>query len=105
MSNTISHTSHKINPYGLDSIDLIRFEPEHLFLRPKVVKALAAFRKRGKELGFDLRVESAYRSFDRQVSIWNRKAKRELPLLDAKGHLISKDIKNPDRKSACRERV
>src|SRR5690554_956977 len=96
MSNTISHTSHKINPYGLDSIDLIRFEPEHLFLRSKVVKALAAFRKRGKELGFDLRVESAYRSFDRQVSIWNRKAKRELPLLDAKGHLISKDIKNPE---------
>lgn len=35
--------------------------------------------------GFCLRLESAYRSFDRQLSIWNRKAFGELKLLDADG--------------------
>ena len=35
--------------------------------------------------GFKLRLESAYRPFERQLSIWNRKAKGELPLLDATG--------------------
>lgn len=35
--------------------------------------------------GFKIRIESAYRPFKRQLSIWNRKAKGELPLLSAAG--------------------
>ena len=35
--------------------------------------------------GFKLRLESAFRPFERQLSIWNRKARGELPLLDATG--------------------
>ena len=35
--------------------------------------------------GFRLRMESAYRPFERQLSIWNRKALGELKLLDAQG--------------------
>lgn len=35
--------------------------------------------------GFRLRMESAYRPFERQLSIWNRKASGELKLLDAQG--------------------
>lgn len=33
--------------------------------------------------GFDLRVESGFRSFDRQLSIWNRKATGALAVLDS----------------------
>lgn len=33
--------------------------------------------------GFDLVILSGYRSFDRQLSIWNRKAAGELPVLDS----------------------
>ncbi|MFN8670305.1 MAG: M15 family metallopeptidase [Gemmatimonadaceae bacterium] len=33
--------------------------------------------------GFDLRLESGFRSFDRQLSIWNRKVAGELPVLDS----------------------
>jgi hypothetical protein len=33
--------------------------------------------------GFDLRILSGFRSFDRQLSIWNRKAQGELPVLDS----------------------
>ena len=36
--------------------------------------------------GFKLRLESAYRNFERQLSIWNRKASGELKLLDAAGN-------------------
>ena len=35
--------------------------------------------------GFRLRLESAFRPFERQLSIWNRKAAGELKLLDAAG--------------------
>lgn len=35
--------------------------------------------------GFGLRLESAYRPFERQLSIWNRKANGALPLLSAEG--------------------
>ncbi len=37
------------------------------------------------EEGFILRLESAYRNFERQLSIWNRKANGSLKLLDAQG--------------------
>lgn len=36
--------------------------------------------------GFELRLESGYRPFERQLSIWNRKASGELRLLDAGGN-------------------
>ncbi len=36
--------------------------------------------------GFELRLESGYRPFERQLSIWNRKASGELRLLDADGN-------------------
>jgi len=42
-----------------------------------------ALRAAAREAGFDLRVHSAYRSFERQASIWNRKARGELPVLDS----------------------
>lgn len=44
----------------------------------KLSEALSRF-------GFRLQIESAYRPFERQLSIWNRKASGELRLLDAKG--------------------
>lgn len=36
--------------------------------------------------GFELRLESGYRPFERQLSIWNRKASGELRLLDSDGN-------------------
>lgn len=36
--------------------------------------------------GFKLQIESAFRPFERQLSIWNRKASGELKLLDAQGN-------------------
>lgn len=50
------------------------------------VAALAPFlalQGAAAEAGFDLRIVSAFRAFDRQLSIWNRKAEGELAVLDS----------------------
>ena len=71
-------------PYGLGTPDLVEFQPGY-FVDKAIVSDLRAFSDAAKANGFELRVESAYRSFEKQLSIWNRKARGELPLLSATG--------------------
>jgi LAS superfamily LD-carboxypeptidase LdcB len=47
------------------------------------VAPLRALRAAALSEGFDLTILSGFRSFDRQLSIWNRKAAGELPVLDS----------------------
>jgi len=79
----VSPLSADLLPYGLGSPDLVAVGEYnvHRDILPSLEKlsSLAAVR------GFKLRIESAYRSFERQLSIWNRKASGELPLLSADG--------------------
>lgn len=72
-----------ILPYGLGCADLVTVQgyQVHRNIAPDLDKLIEVSRSRG----FELRIESAYRSFEKQLSIWNRKAKGELPLLDANG--------------------
>ena len=51
-------------------------------LHPQVAIAFALLRKDASDSGHDLRAVSAYRSFDRQLAIWNAKARGERVLLD-----------------------
>ncbi|MCC6930995.1 MAG: M15 family metallopeptidase [Gemmatimonadaceae bacterium] len=44
---------------------------------------LLRLREAASREGFDLRLESGFRSFDRQLSIWNRKVRGELAVLDS----------------------
>ena len=39
--------------------------------------------------GFELAIASGFRDFERQLSIWNRKVKGELPVLDAQGQPLN----------------
>jgi LAS superfamily LD-carboxypeptidase LdcB len=48
-----------------------------------VVAPFLALRAQAREVGFDLRVLSGFRGFERQLSIWNRKVSGELALLDS----------------------
>ncbi len=50
-----------------------------------VVSPLIELRMEARFAGFDLRVLSGFRGFDRQLSIWNRKVSGELPVLDSLG--------------------
>ena len=64
-------------PYGLGTPDLVPVGDYnvHRDVVPYLEKLSALVASRG----FSLRIESAYRSFERQLSIWNRKARGELP--------------------------
>lgn len=49
----------------------------------EVVGPFLALREEAAEEGFGLRIFSGFRSFERQLSIWNRKARGEVPVLDS----------------------
>ena len=76
-------------PYGLGSPDLVEFQPGY-FVDRAIAKDLQALSNDAKMNGFGLRIESAYRSFEKQLSIWNRKARGELPLLSDTGELMER---------------
>lgn len=57
-------------------------------LLPDVQQALERLRARAADEGIDLALASGYRSFGRQLSIWNRKVSGELPVLDDRGQKL-----------------
>ena len=72
--------------YGLRSVDCSDFVEVDGYIVDKGI--LGDFNKLKESFareGFALRIESAYRPFERQLSIWNRKASGELKLLSAEG--------------------
>lgn len=72
--------------FGLRSLDCGDFaEVNGYFLDQKILPFYNKLNERVSKEGSQLRLESAYRSFERQLSIWNRKASGELTLLDANG--------------------
>jgi LAS superfamily LD-carboxypeptidase LdcB len=48
-----------------------------------VVRPFLELRDEAREAGFDLRILSGFRSFEQQLSIWNRKATGQLAVLDS----------------------
>lgn len=57
-------------------------------LVPEVFAAFSIMQTAASEDGIDLQLVSCYRSFERQLSIWNRKWRGELPLYDIEDNLI-----------------
>ena len=49
----------------------------------EVVRPFRALQAAASEAGFDVAILSGFRSFERQLSIWNRKARGELAVLDS----------------------
>ena len=62
--------------------------PVHL----EVVEPFLHLREAAGGAGFELEILSAFRSFERQLSIWNRKARGELPVLDSDGNPLAVDL-------------
>lgn len=50
-----------------------------------IIEPLSALRDRALASGFELTVASGYRNFERQLLIWNRKARGEMPVFDDNG--------------------
>lgn len=72
---------------GLDSSQFMNCGPDGQ-LMPEAGQALKRLRKRANKAGFDLRVASGYRSYERQLSIFNAKARGERPIVDDAGRRL-----------------
>ena len=72
---------------GLDDRHVMTLEPGwsmgECALHPFAIAALEQLRHDARAAGFDLRVVSGFRSFQRQAEIWNAKAAGLRPVLDA----------------------
>lgn len=72
--------------FGFRSVESSDFvNVDGYFVDKEVLPFYNKLKERLAEDGFALRLESGYRPFERQLSIWNRKASGELKLLDANG--------------------
>lgn len=60
-----------------------------------VIDPLLSLRAVAADAGFDLRILSAFRPFDRQLSIWNRKVAGELAVVDSRGMRIDIAMLSP----------
>jgi LAS superfamily LD-carboxypeptidase LdcB len=65
---------------------MVQLEPGGARVHRDVAAALLALKDAARQAGFTLEVASGFRDFARQLSIWNRKARGELPLLDDEEH-------------------
>ena len=83
-------------PYGLGNPDLVEAQ-EGYFVDRAIVDDLNKLTEACREAGFELRIESAYRPFEKQLSIWNRKARGELQLLDANGEPMQRPADEEER--------
>lgn len=54
----------------------------NIFLHKKVIAEFLALQHAAKKAGFNLQIASAFRSFDRQLSIWNNKYSGKIAVLD-----------------------
>ena len=62
-----------------------------------VVEPFRALRSAARAEGFDLAVDSGFRSFERQLSIWNRKAAGELAVLDSDARPLDVNAMAPNQ--------
>lgn len=76
---------------GIDTPGLVPVaDPQGPWLRSDVLAAFARLGQEATKEGILLRVESGWRPFERQLSIWNRKVLGQLPLLDAHGEPVDR---------------
>ncbi len=73
---------------GINHSNLTKLNHHHQ-LHESVAPAFNALQAAAQAAGIDCQLVSSYRSFERQLSIWNRKWAGELPLYDAQGKQLN----------------
>ncbi len=87
-----------LSPYGLENRDLVKVPGTDYLVQNSVLEPFLRLSEAARSAGFELRVESAFRPFERQLSIWNRKATGKLKLLDANGNPFPELPENADER-------
>jgi LAS superfamily LD-carboxypeptidase LdcB len=78
---------------GKDAKNLVELTDKILLL-PETIKAFHLLKLKADKEGFDLKIISAYRSYDSQKNIWQQKAQGLRPLLDDHGQELEFDQLN-----------
>jgi LAS superfamily LD-carboxypeptidase LdcB len=73
---------------GLDESHLVTL-PDGQRLQGAVARAFTALREDARQAGFELAIASSFRSFSRQLAIWNDKARGLRPVYDDQGRAIA----------------
>jgi LAS superfamily LD-carboxypeptidase LdcB len=68
--------------FGKTTEHLVHLEGTRFFIHQQMLHDYLKLQKAAREAGFDLQIVSAFRDYDRQLSIWNAKARGERPILD-----------------------
>ena len=84
---------------GLDGSALRAFG-EH-WLLPETANAFALLARAAGAAGFDLRIASAHRSFERQLHIWNAKLRGERPVVDDDNQPVDLSALSGEAQLAC----
>jgi len=72
---------------GRDDSHLVTLPDGHR-LQAEVARAFAALQRDARAAGFDLAIASSFRSFSRQLAIWNAKASGARAVHDDHGHVM-----------------
>lgn len=98
--------NNEVNTALLPDFDLMGENDQHLInylgqevkIHPQMQGALQNLSAKAAAAGFDLRIASGFRSFARQLLIWNNKATGLRPVLDAAGQSIDLSQLSDDEK-------
>ena len=74
---------------GRGSSEIILSPELNTQIHQDVLVDLISLREEAAHIGFELSITSAYRSFERQLAIFNAKAKGEKPILDERGQTLN----------------
>lgn len=74
---------------GLNDNSVIYSDLFGVFLHPEIIKPLELLYLDALTNGFDLVLASGYRSYSRQLAIWNEKARGVRPVLNSSGNRVN----------------
>lgn len=83
---------------GKDDRHLVAINGSHRLL-PEVVEDFNAMQQAAFMASQDIQIVSSYRSFEKQLSIWNRKWQGELPLYDREGKQLNTRLLSDEEKT------
>jgi len=96
--NVDADLSQNIDIFGASEQHLIQCPGQDIKIHPQILDALVELIDKSKNAGFELRVASGFRSFERQLLIWNDKVKGRRPVLDKNGVVLDIDSLGDDEK-------
>jgi LAS superfamily LD-carboxypeptidase LdcB len=84
--------------FGLSDQHLTSFPEQAVKVHPQIISGLLSLIQRAAEVGFNMRIASGFRSFERQLLLWNNKAHGLRPVLDQLGQPIDVNFLADDEK-------